>query len=731
MINDRRGTWTLEVDVEDYEDVSKLWHYAVSGNRRVHIDWTPYEHMTERDFALWLQAGRPSALEVCDALGKDVIAPINSNTLREYIKFKSHEVDEDYLMQSPMVDEDEEEYLARRDRAIKRAIAARKRRTTNEMSPPARFYESRGSAEAVENAIIHRIRHKHLDLIRTYGISKVMAAVEDAASFYSSMELDEIGSSDVSIWVNNIIKDLESGMYDDLAESKFGGTAARLREARGGDIQGWGEYDPVERVFNMIKEKLPTYSNITKFLVTGIVQNLLNDPNFKGELAKTKLTFDEVIDKFMAKYATAKNESRKSHRRRVLERAPTKPKHAEGSIVTYMYGTVGHLKHPNKCKIIKLYKNRDDMEVADIQDCKTNQEFKGILLTQLQLNEGRLGKAAIIPNRRAIKENNSGVITIDASGNVITSGNMANALNQNGILTVNGANGVTVTIDANGNVSTSGNIPVNQPGGPTVQTNNGVTTISTGQGGTVVNIDQNGRVTTLGGNQKGQTFTNGNQTTTIFNEAKKKQKAARSPYAIGMAVAKKEAGITRKHDIPKKVITRAHEIAKSIEAGPLAEKLAIAENTCNRVHARIKRLQQALAEHKRTFARRVMEGKETDMFNIGYGIKGETIINQINKLKIAEGRANRQLAAVMQESIAAYIKHQERVSDYQLLSETKNNSPYGVIYTNDQGIRVSKFFETRRMRNYWVQLNEQLRNAIVIEPEHFSLAIKKVKSRKG
>ena len=150
MIDNNRGTWKLEVEVDDWDpEVTKLSHYAISGNRRVHIDWTPYDHMSEQDFALWLHAGRPSALDVCDTLGKEVIAPINSKTLREYIAFKSGHVDEDYLSTAPMVDEDEEEYLARRDRAIKRAIAARnkQKRTTNEMSPPAKFYEDSRSSD--------------------------------------------------------------------------------------------------------------------------------------------------------------------------------------------------------------------------------------------------------------------------------------------------------------------------------------------------------------------------------------------------------------------------------------------------------------------------------------------------------------------------------------------------------------------------------------------------------
>jgi len=37
-----------------------------------------------------------------------------------------------------------------------------------------------------------------------------------------------------------------------------------------------------------------------------------------------------------------------------------------------------------------------------------------------------------------------------------------------------------------------------------------------------------------------------------------------NPYAVGMAAAKKSAGVTKTHDLPKSVITKGHEIAKKI-----------------------------------------------------------------------------------------------------------------------------------------------------------------------
>mgnify|MGYP000867148155 CR=1 FL=1 len=52
----------------------------------------------------------------------------------------------------------------------------------------------------------------------------------------------------------------------------------------------------------------------------------------------------------------------------------------------------------------------------------------------------------------------------------------------------------------------------------------------------------------------------------IINESSVEEKV-NSPYAIGMAAAKKKYGYGEKpaHDLPKKVIKKAHEIAKKVD----------------------------------------------------------------------------------------------------------------------------------------------------------------------
>ena len=55
---------------------------------------------------------------------------------------------------------------------------------------------------AVGDCIARRISMQHVELIRIYGLDAVMEEIDDEAMFVGTVE--EIGSSDISCWVNNI-----------------------------------------------------------------------------------------------------------------------------------------------------------------------------------------------------------------------------------------------------------------------------------------------------------------------------------------------------------------------------------------------------------------------------------------------------------------------------------------------------------------------------------------------
>lgn len=63
---------------------------------------------------------------------------------------------------------------------------------------------SNDSVQSVYNAISHRIRVRHVDLIVKYGLDAVMEAVQFKADCFDGQQLEEIGTSDVSCWVKDI-----------------------------------------------------------------------------------------------------------------------------------------------------------------------------------------------------------------------------------------------------------------------------------------------------------------------------------------------------------------------------------------------------------------------------------------------------------------------------------------------------------------------------------------------
>ena len=62
--------------------------------------------------------------------------------------------------------------------------------------------EDSDSGEAVEMAIMRRMLVAHTDLIVEFGLDKVVDAIEEVA--YNVGDTDEIGTSDVSGWVNQV-----------------------------------------------------------------------------------------------------------------------------------------------------------------------------------------------------------------------------------------------------------------------------------------------------------------------------------------------------------------------------------------------------------------------------------------------------------------------------------------------------------------------------------------------
>jgi hypothetical protein len=67
--------------------------------------------------------------------------------------------------------------------------------------------------DAVISSVVRRIMMQHTDLLKQYGPEAVLRAVEEVADFVGDVE--EIGSSDVSAWVNQVTRSLQSSKLQD------------------------------------------------------------------------------------------------------------------------------------------------------------------------------------------------------------------------------------------------------------------------------------------------------------------------------------------------------------------------------------------------------------------------------------------------------------------------------------------------------------------------------------
>lgn len=69
-------------------------------------------------------------------------------------------------------------------------------------------------ASTIFSAIYYRIGRQHEYLIEQYGSNTVWDFVRMQAEYVADVGIEEIGSSDVSIWVNDVISSLKLVMED-------------------------------------------------------------------------------------------------------------------------------------------------------------------------------------------------------------------------------------------------------------------------------------------------------------------------------------------------------------------------------------------------------------------------------------------------------------------------------------------------------------------------------------
>jgi hypothetical protein len=104
------------------------------------------------------------------------------------------------LDQADAVNQQQSEVIAKLSTSLKQTSMAPRQSAVQQQQPVSE--ESTTSSDAVERAILNRIMVAHTDLLMKFGPEKVMQAVEEVA--YNVGDVDEIGTSDVSAYVNEV-----------------------------------------------------------------------------------------------------------------------------------------------------------------------------------------------------------------------------------------------------------------------------------------------------------------------------------------------------------------------------------------------------------------------------------------------------------------------------------------------------------------------------------------------
>jgi len=160
--------------------------------------------------------------------------------------------------------------------------------------------------------------------------------------------------------------------------------------------------------------------------------------------------------------------------------------------------------------------------------------------------------------------------------------------------------------------------------------------------------------------------------------------------------------------------------------GPKSESFERAASVMETCKALMQNLEAQMSKHRKQFSKMLAEGAVSDPLSLGYGLEGNLIMLKMQSVtkKIAEAKSVMQHE--MQQGIENMISSIMSSRKVTALKEAKLSTPYGVVYTAKNGRRVSKMFESRDTRAYWLELHgSSLENPSMIEPENFDAAIAK------
>ena len=343
--------------------------------------------------------------------------------------------------------------------------------------------EGEGSSKAVVGAIIRRIVNRHPELLSKYGPKAVTNAVEDVAIDLN--DLEEIGTSDVSIWTQRVIDDLErqgSVKAPELDENEINTLAESLaRDWMSDKLQHIAEnFNPNVAAKAYSKGKTAYRHKLHEFAIRE-----------DGDLVKV---FPVLEGRVMTQVPLYVMEVKLRHLLPALA--------VGGALggISHMLDTRSYDNNPN---IVQL-----KAELARTTDPTMQKEIKAAIEREKAFQDAK-GRPRVAPTNESVDcmECGMGRYTPMEEG---------------------------MTCDECGHMMDEGNAFSGE--------------LARARAHHEKSFDVDGHHYNV-------------------TESKKKKKKAKNPYAVGMAAAKKAAGYSSKpaKDLPKKVITKAHEIGKEIK----------------------------------------------------------------------------------------------------------------------------------------------------------------------
>lgn len=143
------------------------------------------------------------------------------------------------------------------------------------------------------------------------------------------------------------------------------------------------------------------------------------------------------------------------------------------------------------------------------------------------------------------------------------------------------------------------------------------------------------------------------------------------------------------------------------------------------------RLEKAFESHKKQFKKMVNEGTVQDPLKTGYGLEGELMVEKIGDLGSMINKLKEMLRSEIRRGAGDMIMAEHNARKADRLAARKAAAPYGVLWLGETGARKGKFFESEKLRKYWLDLNAMdLNEHQLVNPEHFDAEIQKL-NRKG